>query len=157
MRRLLPIIAFFLLTSMSFGSGWNDFEQKLGNGYSIVRANTRDIVLTHNGSVITGEDPLIEFVDTPTHFLTKHVTKDGGRSYYVVQKQPEKVIGPLAEMAFSANDVVVAAGALKWHPPTNPHPEVARGGQLMFLAYTLVLFGAPLLLLALLVGQFLRD
>jgi hypothetical protein len=157
MRRLLSILVIFVLTSVSFGSGWNDYEQQLGNGYSIVRANARDIALTHHGSVVTGNDPLIEFVDTPTHFFTKHRREDGSFSYYVVQKQPEHVIGPLAERDFLANDVVVAAGGLKWQPPTNPHPEVARNGRLVFLAFTLILFGAPVLLLMLLVSQLVRN
>ena len=80
---------------------------------------------------------------------TRHLRSDGSRSYYVIQKQPERVIGPLAESAFWANDVVASAGALKWRQPTNPHPEVARQGQLLFLAFTVAFFGGLLLLLRL--------
>lgn len=151
-KRFSSILAVLLFATAALGSGWNDFVQQLGSDYSIFRASSQDIGLAHNGFVLTGKDTLIEFVETPTHILTKHIRADGTLSYYVVQKTPENVVGPLTEAAFTANGAVMSSGNLAWQRPTNPHPEVARDGQLMFLAFTFVLFGTPILFVVLLVG-----
>jgi hypothetical protein len=155
MRRSIFVLVLFLLPANASATGWNDFQQPIDDGYTIFRANASDVGLSRDsGGVIVHatRGPLVAFAVTPVHIFTKHSTTEGS-IFYVVDKATAMPTGPFSSAAFSVQPDVVQAGQLTWQVPTNPHPEVARDGQLMFTAYMTVFCGTPILLF--LVGVFL--
>ena len=113
-------------------SGWNDFEQPIGDGYAIFRANAGDVSLTRNGIVVARDGTLVAFAVTSSSVFTRHRDASGTDVYYVVRKSPERVIGPLTPGAFAVNPAVVEAGSLAWQAPANPNLAASDKGQVAF-------------------------
>ena len=72
-RRTLRLLLLLLIPFIC-GTGWNDFEQPIGDGFSIGRANPSDVRLCHEGNALVGShgDPLVAYSVTPTHIFTQH-------------------------------------------------------------------------------------
>jgi hypothetical protein len=156
MRLPVAVLALLLSATTARGTGWNDFVQPIGDGYSIVRASA--VVLTHENGVLVGDDsqPVVAFAVTPTCVFVKTNPWGGTPNFHVVKKSSGTAVGPLTAEAFTADPDVVGAGALNWQVPTNPHPEVARDGQRMFMAFMVVVYGTPILLCVAVVGLIIR-
>lgn len=151
-------------------SGWNDFTLSIDPNYQIVRCNSFDIGLSDaSGLVIyspragdkTG--PVTGYVVTDTYVFLRttgqtprnafpgdeYVDADLSQEFFfIVDKSNNDLRGPLTLKDFSDDPIASSVAHVEWVLPENPHPERARAGQMMFLAFSVVLFAVPLALIA---------
>ncbi|MEW5894824.1 MAG: hypothetical protein AB1650_03540 [Candidatus Omnitrophota bacterium] len=160
MKKMCIAVALFFLSSSSlFASGWNDYVLDIGDGYSVFRANTLDISISKGGLLVFnprdfgGVGPVENYQMRDRFILLK--TK--GRKdrnlfegdtfqnvdyeteyYFVLRKTDDSVLGPFNEAQFEKRlaDLNIATG--EWIKPENPHPYVARRGQLLFLIFAII-------------------
>lgn len=178
-RCLLRILAVLMAIATSpqaaLATGWNDFSLVVAPGYEIVRANAFDVGLwdTTKGAPIyiprdgSKKGPITGYFVSPTCIFLKttgqrprnlfrgdtYVDADSSIEYFfIVDRSTNACRGPLTLSELEADAAVASAWPLKWMAPKHPHPERARASQLMFLAFTAIVFGVPLLFAALIVG-----
>jgi hypothetical protein len=152
---IIPILLFY---SPSFASGWHDFELDIGDGFSIIRANSLDVVLANSdGIIIHGpydyEDvgPIIAYSMSGDYIYTKNVGRykrnlfegdtfeevDYGKEFYfIVNKKSESIDGPLTETQFNLMHQELGGFKVKWEKPRNPNFLLPLIGDLMFLVFS---------------------
>ncbi|MBN1911357.1 MAG: hypothetical protein JW818_16560 [Pirellulales bacterium] len=173
---LITAIAFFPRPSLA--TGWNDYSLTIAPGYTIHRCNTFDIGLTGpSGSIIYSPEeggvtgPITGYIVAPDHIFLRtagqrrrnafqgdtFIDVDPSVEYFfVVSRSSDMLRGPFSLAEFEKAPEVAALESLDWTAPANPHPERARAGQVMFLAFAAMVYGAPLLLLVMVIYVVVR-
>lgn len=174
----LPVRYLFSLmllccTAPTLASGWNDFKLPITPQHSIVRANSLDVMLCRDGSGVIlnpcnypGVGPIVEYSVGSSHIFTRNIGRttrrlsngatvedlDSSREYFfVADRNTDAVAGPYSAAQFRANPDVSQAAPISWTPARNPNIVLPIFGSIMFLAISAVIFGLPLLLLALVI------
>jgi len=141
-------------------TGWLDYELKLERGFSIVRANAFDIVLTRDNVILISQNdfpqigPITDYVQKGTTLFvraagwTKRNKFKGDefknvdlsqRYYFIVTGDAPSVEGPLSEQAFNAHKLVTNASPIQWVRPKNPHVLRPLIGSLIFIGLAIPL------------------
>lgn len=167
--RLLLLALMIFASGSIFASGWNDYEADIGSGFTIERMNSFQVCigLTGGNLLLCPEEggkfgPVENYAFTASHLLVKTLgvmphpknptmpTGDPSKEFYfLVEKQTNKVTGPLSKEEFIANKLVPSN--INWESPSNPNILLPLFGSLMFLAIYALLFGWPLILGAIIV------
>jgi uncharacterized membrane protein len=159
MKRITIILAIVLSASACFASGWNDFTLDIGDGYNVFRANSMDVCIGKaNGSLILyprdhdNVGPVIRYITTPEHILTKNLGKkprnlfegdsfqevDHSKEFFfIISKGTDELHGPFSEDEFAKRPEVLNLGSLDWKIPKNPNFWTPLLGNLMFLAFAI--------------------
>ena len=184
MRVLLAVVAGLgVVPSFAWATGWLDYELDLDHGYSIVRANAFDIMLTHHEAILISHydfpqiGPITDYVQqgstlfvraagwSARHLFEGDMFKEVDRTqqfYFIVTGETPTIEGPLNDAAFHAHPLVVASAPIAWRRPQNPHVWRPLLGTLLFVAlsipivcmkYALVTVPVTLLLIGLLVRR----
>jgi hypothetical protein len=136
-----------LSASLCLGSGLNDFELDLGDGYKLVRCNpASSSICDSNGTVLCpGADdrdvgPVVGYIVTQEHIIAKawgrplQVHFEGDKHdrpvsshefFYIIAKGPNQVVGPLTGQDFAKRPEVVELKPLDWKTPEDPRPQPA--------------------------------
>jgi len=160
LRTAFVLFFYLLCASNLFATGWLDYKLDIGDGYSILRANSFDVMLLKNGeSIISNHEydsigPITHYFKDSNHIFLKtagwrfrNLFKgdqfkkiDSSKEYFfVVEITDGEISGPLTRAEFLDNDVVVRAGNIDWARPRNPsfwHPVL---GFLLFVLLSIPL------------------
>ena len=142
------------------GSGWNDYNLDIGDGYSIFRANTFEVVLAHNIEIIVSNHKYSE-IGPITHYYKngesiflktagwefrnrfkgasfKNIdrTKD---YYFIVNIESKKIKGPFKLPEFNQNIEVKMATDFKWIEPKNPNFWTPLLGNIYFILLSILI------------------
>ncbi|MHC4574182.1 MAG: hypothetical protein ACYS76_08630 [Planctomycetota bacterium] len=161
MKKVLVFIFYLVTSSGVFATGWNDYELDIGDGYSIVRANTFDVMLVRNKRIIVSNHnygnigPITHYHKNAKFILLRTAgwkprslfegdefkKIDSTKTYYFVVKVTDgSVQGPLLGEAFLMHESVISVGNFDWIRPTNPNFWLPLAGTLYF-----VLLSIPIL------------
>lgn len=167
------IAALFTFTAPALATGWHDYELPISPQHSILRANSLDVMLCRGRSIILvprdypDVGPIVEYSVGSSHIFTRHIgrkprnlfTDDTFEEldypqefFFVVDRSSDTVSGPFSSAQFQVNPKVSQEAPIQWEKPRNPNIVIPILGSLIFLAFSVVIFGWPLLLLALLVA-----
>ncbi|MDD4181422.1 MAG: hypothetical protein PHE87_07320 [Victivallaceae bacterium] len=157
MKLIIFTFAILLLVSTCFASGWNDFTLDIGDGYNIFRANSMDVCIGRTGGSLIlyprnyeKVGPVIRYITTPNHILTKNLGKKSrnlleGDSFqeidstmeffFIISKKSTDIRGPFTKEEFSRLPEVAAIGSLDWQTPRNPNFWLPLLGSLMILSF----------------------
>lgn len=151
----LTVIPILIFHSTSFASGWNDYKLDIGDGFSIVRANSLEVVLVSSDNTITlypgdyeGVGPIVAYSMKKDYIFTKNAGRykrnlfEGDtfedidydkKFFFIVDKKNENIDGPLTEKQFSFMVQKLGDFKVKWKKPRNPNFLVSLIGTLIFL------------------------
>lgn len=140
--RCAIMFAALLVSAPADATGWTDFELRIDSDFTIVRANTLDVVLCRaDGRVVLdpadypGIGPIIAYAVTQDHIVTHHhgralrqqFPNDGFEAvdrlrdyFFITTKRDARVIGPLDAKGLLQQPAILAAGELAWSPVRNP-------------------------------------
>lgn len=168
MRYLIGLML-LCCTAPALATGWNDYVLPISPEHAICRANSLDVMLCRDTSIILSPDsypdlgPIVAFHVGKTHIFTRHIGAkprnefpgdtykelDYSREFFfVVDRQTDSVSGPYAEAQFQVNPHVVQAVPIQWESPSNPNVVLPLFGSLMFLLFAAIILGSPLLVFA---------
>jgi len=150
-------------------SGWHDYELSIDPAYKIYRCNSLDVCLGHNdGSLIYVPDnhaetgPIVAYNVTSTHIFLRTLGRsprnlfkgdtfeeiDSCRQFFfVLDKSNDDLAGPFSLADFQAHPVVASLGDIEWIEPRNPNVAMPLIGNLVFLVYSVIILGWPVLFL----------
>ena len=173
--RYLIGLALFCCTAPALASGWNDYELPISPQHSIVRANSLDVMLCRGSSVILAPTdypdvgPIVDYAVGNAHIFTRHIGRTprnlfagdtfeeldtSQEFFFVVDRNSDSVSGPFSAVQFQANPNVAQAAPIQWQEPSNPNIARPILGSLMFLAFSAIFLGWPLLIVALAIMVF---
>lgn len=154
---ILSIALFY--ASDCFAIGWSDFELDIGDGYTICKCNSLDVILSKNNQVILEPYDFDNLSPIKEYFVTKEFvfTKNLGRKprnffegdlfqdidisrefYFIVLKATNEITGPLSKSEFTNHSIVKANGSIKWKRPRNPNFFLPLLGALIVLCLLLI-------------------
>lgn len=166
MRYLIGLIL-LCCTAPALASGWNDYLLPISEDHAICRANSLDVMLCRDHSIILSPTdypevgPIVEYCVGTSHIFTRNIGRiprndfpgdiyeelDYSREFFfVVDRNTDEVSGPFTAAQFQADPNVIHAVPIQWKSPSNPNIVVPLLGMLMFLAYAAVILGSPLLI-----------
>ncbi len=154
------LILLILLPIVSFGAGWNDYEQDIGDGFKITRFNSIQVMLydKKGWSVIPNLDHGENIGPITHHFsgvdnlyiktsgLIIKKTENGKEYktpnyseifYFIVAKSNSAVKGPLTQSEFKM--LIKSNLDISWETPSNPNILTAIFGYVMMLSF--IFFG----------------
>jgi len=162
----LLVLALALIGSVGLpanASGWQDYELEIAPGFSVYRMNSFEVCLgSSEGQLLVCPSgfpdvgPIVGYAVTAESILTRHegvrphpknpTVPDGDPSkefFFIVSRDTRAVTGP-----FDRGTLVSRSSALvdqiRWVAPHNPNFWRPLLGDLIFLSFTLLLFGWPI-------------
>jgi hypothetical protein len=161
-KRVAAILLFAAISSVCLASGWHDYSLDIGDGYSIVRCNSLQIIVANaHGQILIGPDcdhyddpvgPVVEYATTERFVFTRNLGKRARNLFvgdtfqdvdptqeffFILAKGTDAVTGSLTRQEFSSRPEVTAASPIGWCTPRNPNFWLPLGGDLLFLAYSI--------------------
>lgn len=149
-----------LYAPVLLGSGWNDYKLDIGDGYSILRANSFEVVLMHNMNIIISNyeyrdiGPITHYYKNDESIFLKtagweYRNRYKGDSfknidqtityYFIVNIETKQVDGPLDISDFKENIAVNKAGKIEWMKPKNPNFWTPLIGNMLFILVSLII------------------
>ena len=129
MKKILIILLLCFTLTGCFGPGVQDWTYKINDNYSIIRANTEEIVLTKN-SILVIDSYIKEFSHNDNYIFIKRSDVidhkiDDKTTYYIVDIKNDiiKVIGTEKEFNQKLEDLKIEK--LNW-TKTYPKPKGAK-------------------------------
>lgn len=141
-------------TSVASASGWHDYNLEIGDGYSIFKANSFDVNLAKNMSILVSNHrfdeigPITHYYKDNQHIFLKTTgwryrdlfdgdtfkEIDRTKEYYFIASVSESNIkGPLSNKAFSMETEVTEKENINWVVPKNPNFWTPLLGTLLFI------------------------
>ena len=156
MKALVIALSLFCTDGFLQASGWNDFRLDIGDGYTVLRANSLDISIgKESGGIILwpleyeSVGPVVGYQMKENYILAKTAGRtlrnhfegdtyenvDTGREFFfIIPKATDEPLGPFTEEAFTAVLKEKEIENEKWTRPVNPNFWTPLLGSLMFLA-----------------------
>ncbi len=156
-RRLAYLLFIFAVCCFSISvnqelaqaAGWQDYTLNLEDGYSIVRANSLEIMLLHKGNIIIsphqfpGIGPITRYsqedsiIFVETNEAKEQSKVDSRKKYYFIVSIDEsgapETIGPLSDAEFGSHVIARQYSPINWRRPQNPKFLLPLMGSVMTL------------------------
>jgi hypothetical protein len=140
---IIFLLIFPMLVSNAWATGWNDYRLDIGDGYSIIKANSLDICLAEsNGSILLRPldfehmGPIVGYYSNDSVILTKNAGRnrrnlfDGdtfeeadytAEFFFIFEKDGKSLRGPFQKLEFQKNIFQLGINHFDWSAPKNPN------------------------------------
>jgi len=164
--KLIALLIMLSYSNLALSSGWHDYKLDIADDLSIMRANSFQVCLGRpNNSVLLCPDlnesnfgPIKAYILTNLYVFTEHygvkpyeknptmlVADRDVLLYFITERVSGASVGPMSYEEFVKNENV--SGSLEWVFPENPDKWTPFIGTVMFLGFTLLFYGWPLIVI----------